>query len=74
MNNPDWGYFGCSRKYPENSILCTKYSENGNETSDGSHIIEGKIYVYKLSWLKVGYIISCICVCVLTGLRDEKYD
>ena len=44
------------KKYPDNSILCTHYSEHRSETLDDSHIIEGEVNVNKLSWLKA----SCV--------------
>ena len=38
-NHYDWGYFGCSRKYPDSSSIYTNYNDSGSETLDGSYII-----------------------------------
>ena len=55
--------FGCSIKYLEHSSLCSYNSDNRSESTYRSHIVEGKFYVNKLSWLKV----SCFNGCNFRG-------
>ena len=58
--NYDWGSFGCSMKYSQHSSLFTHYNEHWSKALDGSHIIERKVNVYKLSWLNVSGVNSCV--------------
>ena len=56
------GLFGCIRAYPYHSSIFTDNSEPGGESTDGSYIVEGKVYVNKFSWLKVNGVNCCYFV------------
>ena len=45
--------FVLGREYPQNSSLLSDYSKHGDEYTDGSYIVEGKVHVNKFYWLKV---------------------